>query len=110
MGFWSKVGDFVADVLTDAQASQLYPTLQAAMCKYIDSEEYYLSRCDPPFAVVLEKQGVFGSKTVTLTVLEDGSVQIVESGILGKNQIFPKVAGAPMPEQFLQIRQGNNSH
>ena len=107
MGFWSEVGKFLGDVLTNIQVSQLYPTLQAAMYKYIDGEQYYLLRCNPPFVAELEKQGTFGSKTVTLTVLEDGSVHVVESGLLGGESIFPKTAGAPTPQQFVEMLQSN---
>ena len=109
MGFWNKLGklgeealDFLVDTMEEAQLSQLYPSLQAAICEYIDADGYYVSRCAPPFEVVLEKPGVFGKKTVTLTVLENGSVHIVESGVLGKKWIFPKTAGTPIPEQWIQ--------
>ena len=102
MGFWSKLLDGVADVLEGAQLAQLYPSLQAATCEYVDADGYYVSRCAPPFEVVLAKPSVFGTKTVTLTVLENGSVHIVESGILGKKWIFPKTAGTPIPELWIQ--------
>ena len=57
------------------------------------------------FAAKLEKQGTFGTKTVTLTVQEDGSVYIVESGFFGEKTVFPKTAGAPTPHEFLQMLQ-----
>ena len=37
MGFWSEVGKFLGDVLTNIQVSQLYPTLQAAMYKSVSN-------------------------------------------------------------------------
>ena len=103
MGFWSAVGEFISEVVTEVRISQDYPTLKAAMYKYIDGEDYYIIRHDPPFFAELEKQGVFGKKTVTLSVLEDGSVHVKESGLLGEESIFPKTTGTPMPQQFLQM-------
>ena len=102
MGFWSEVGKIVGEVWTYYQVSQLYPTLQDALHKYIEAEGYSLIE-SKPFAAKIEKQGTFGTKTATLTVLDDGSVHIVESGILGDERVFPKRAGAPTPQEFMQM-------
>lgn len=104
MGFWNEVGKIVSEVWTYYQVSQLYPTLQDALHKYTDAEGYSLVEAKP-FAAKIEKQGTFGTKTATLTELEDGSVHIVESGILGDERVFPKRAGAPSPQEFMQMLQ-----
>lgn len=59
-----------------------------------------------PFAAKIEKQGILSVKTVTLTVQDDGSVYIVESGLLGEKTVFPKTAGVPTPQQFQQMLEG----
>ena len=104
MGFWREVGNFVGEVWINYQVSQLYPTLQDALHKYIDAEGYSLVEAKP-FAAKIKKEGTFSKKTATLTVLEDGSVHIVESGILGDERKFPKRVGAPTPQEFIQMLQ-----
>ena len=105
MSFLDKLLDFAGDILDSYQLSQVYPTLQDALHKYLHAEEYALIECTP-FAAKIEKQGVLSVKTVTLTVRDDGSVYIVESGLLGEKTVFPKRAGAPTPQQFQQMLEG----
>ena len=104
MGFLDKLLDFAVDAWDSYRVSQVYPTLQDAMHKYLNAEGYELMECTP-FSARLEKQGAFSTKTVTLTVKDDGSVYIVESGLLGEETVFPKTAGAPTPQQFQQMLQ-----
>ncbi len=104
MSFLNKVMEvleFVGEALESYQAPKTYPTLQAALHKYLDGEGYLVKKSSP-FSAKLEKPGTFSPKTVTLTVKEDGSVYIVESGFFGEETVFPKTAGAPTPEKFKQ--------
>ena len=104
MSFWEKVVDIAGAIWDEYQVSQIYPTLQDALHKYRGTDEYLLKEC-APFSAKLEKYGAFGTKTVTLTVQDDGSVYIVESGFLGEKTVFPKTAGTPTPQQFKQMLQ-----
>ena len=104
MSFWEKVVDVAVGIWDEYQVSQIYPTLQDALHKYRGTDEYLLKEC-APFSAKLEKYGAFGTKTVTLTVQDDGSVYIVESGFLGEKTVFPKTAGTPTPQQFKQMLQ-----
>ena len=96
MSFWGKVIDVISDIWDEYRVSQIYPTLQDALHQYRGSDEYVLMECTP-FSAKLTKYGAFGNKTVTLTVRDDGSVNIVESGFFGKKTVFPKTAGTPTP-------------
>lgn len=107
MSFWSTLGEIgkvALAILDQLSGDPVYPTLQAAMHKYINADGYTVIKRET-FEAKLEKQGTFGTKTVTLTVREDGSVYIVESGIFGGETIFPKTAGVPTPHEFLQMLQ-----
>ena len=104
MSFWEKVIDVASAIWDEYQVSQIYPTLQDALHKYRGTDEYLLKE-SAPFSAKLEKYGAFGTKTVTLTVQDDGSVYIVESGFLGEETVFPKTAGTPTPQQFKQMLQ-----
>ena len=104
MSFLNKVLEvleFVGEALESYQAPKIYPTLQAALHKYLDGEGYLLIESSP-FSAKLEKSGTLSPKTVTLAVREDGSVYIVESGFFGEKTVFPKTAGAPTPKKFKQ--------
>ena len=104
MGFLDKLLDVVGTMRDSYQVSRVYPTLQDALHKYLNAEEYSLMECTP-FSAKLEKQGAFSTKTITLTVQDDGSVYIIESGFLGEETVFPKTAGTPTPQQFMQMLQ-----
>ncbi|MYC12157.1 MAG: DnaJ domain-containing protein [Gemmatimonadetes bacterium] len=107
MSFWSTLGEIgkvALAILDQLSGDPVYPTLQAAMHKYINADGYTVMKRET-FEAKLEKQGTFGTKTVTLTVQEDGSVYILESGIFGGETIFPKAAGVPTPHEFLQMLQ-----
>ena len=104
MSFWEKVVDVAGAIWDEYRVSQIYPTLKDALHKYRGTDEYFLKECDL-FSAKLEKYGAFGTKTVTLTVQDDGSVYIVESGFLGGETVFPKTAGTPTPQQFKQMIQ-----
>ena len=107
MSFWSTLGEIgkvALAILDQLSGAPVYPTLQAAMHKYINADGYTVMKRET-FEAKLEKQGTFGTKTVTLTVQEDGSVYIVESGIFGGETIFPKAADVPTPHEFLQMLQ-----
>ena len=99
--FVDEAAEFVGEALESYQAPKIYPTLEAALHKYLDGEGYKKIKSSP-FSAKLEKPGTFSPKTVTLTVKEDGSVYIVESGFFGEETVFPKTAGAPTPEKFKQ--------
>lgn len=103
MGFWNTVLEFAGDILDRSLISQVYPTLQDAVNKY-RADDYDLIECEPLFAT-LKKQGVFGAKTVTLRVQEDGSVHVLESGVFGEERVIPKTTGAPTPQEFIQMLQ-----
>lgn len=102
MSFWEKVVDIAGAIWDEYRVSQIYPTLKDALHKYRGDDEYLLKECTP-FSAKLEKYGAFGTKTVTLTVQDDGSVYIVESGFLGGETVFPRTAGTPTPKQFEQM-------
>ena len=102
MSFWEKVVDVAGAIWDEYRVSQIYPTLKDALHKYRGTDEYFLKEC-APFSAKLEKYGAFGTKTVTLTVQDDGSVYIVESGFLGEKTVFPRTAGTPTPKQFEQM-------
>ncbi|MYF74277.1 MAG: DnaJ domain-containing protein [Gemmatimonadetes bacterium] len=105
MSFWSTLGEIgkvALAILDQLSGDPVYPTLQAAMHKYINADGYTVMKRET-FEAKLEKQGTFGTKTVTLTVQEDGSVYILESGIFGGETIFPKAAGVPTPHEFLRV-------
>ena len=99
MGFWNTVLEIAGDIWDRSLISQVYPTLQDAVNKY-RTDDYDLIECGPLFAT-LKKQGVFGAKTVTLRVQEDGSVHVLESGAFGEERVIPKTAGAPTPHRNL---------
>ena len=99
--FVDEAAEFVGEALESYQAPKIYPTLEAALHKYLDGEGCKKIKSSP-FSAKLEKPGTFSPKTVTLTVKEDGSVYIVESGFFGEETVFPKTAGAPTPKKFKQ--------
>ncbi len=102
MGFWDTLREIAVDIWKEYQIAQVYPTLQDAVNKY-RADDYDLIKCEPPWFATLKKQGVFGAKTVTLRVQEDGSVHVLESGVFGEERVIPKTVGAPTPQEFIQM-------
>jgi hypothetical protein len=89
-----------------AQRASAYPVMHGAMDRYLN-EGFSIYSCEPMKAT-LSKQGVLGGKTVSMTVLDDGSVFVKENWILGQEHLVPRHAGTPTPEEFIsQSNQGN---
>jgi len=97
MGFFSELWEIAKELFLNYQLSQIYPLLREMVYKYMD-EGYVVSKYDL-FSASLYKDGFFGRKTVSLQVLEDGSIMVIEKG---KTYVIPPRFGVPKPQEFLE--------